>query len=262
MDYNCMHHLTMEIYSGNKTMDRKSILVVDDDADVREVIKGALERQYDLLEASRYSEAVKLIRYPIDLAIIDYLLPDRDGFEVLKTLREADPSLPAIIMTGHSDESLVIKAVRREVADYIKKPIDLAYLRSRLMEIFRSENEDNKPERLEKREGNILDGIAAHIEEKYMKDLKLENISRMACMSRFRFCRLFKKRFGQTFVSYLNSVRLKNAVRLLRDTDFRITEIFYLVGYSNNVHFNRVFKTVYKMSPRDYRRKVFSLHTQ
>ena len=250
------------IFSGYKIMDKRSILVVDDDEHVREIIKGALERQYDLLEASRYSEAIKLIRYPIDLAIIDYILPDRDGFEVLTTLREADPSLPAIIMTGHSDENLVIRAVRKEVADYMKKPIDLAYLRRRLMEIFMNEDEDNKHEKLERREEHILDGIAVHIGEKYMKDLKLDNIARLACMSRFRFCRLFKERFGQTFVSYLNSIRLRNAVRLLRDTDLSITEIFYLVGFTNNVHFNRVFKTAYKMSPRDYRRKLSGLHSQ
>lgn len=236
-------------------MDKKSILLVEDDPIVRDIIKSALGKEYNILEASSYSETIKLIRYPIDVAIIDYILPDKDGFEVLKALREVEPSLPAIIMTGYSDENLVIKAIRKEVADFIKKPLDLSYLRRRLSELFGNEVSSNKlPDTIETREELILDSIAAYIQEKYMKEISLERIARMACMSKFRFCRIFKQKFGRSFISYLNTVRIKNAVRLLKNPNFSITEVAYLVGYRNANHFNRVFKAVHKISPREYRK--------
>jgi transcriptional regulator GlxA family with amidase domain len=89
-----------------------------------------------------------------------------------------------------------------------------------------------------------------------MGELTLDKLARLACMNRFSFCRAFKERFSQSFISYVNSIRLKNAGELLKDSRTSITEIAFSVGYRNSGHFNRVFKAIYKMSPREYRRKM------
>ncbi len=89
-----------------------------------------------------------------------------------------------------------------------------------------------------------------------MKNLTLEKLARMACMSRFSFCRAFKERFGRTFISYLNGVRLRNAVRLLKNSPYNITEIAHFVGFRTMVHFDRVFRAAYMMPPREYRKKI------
>ncbi|MEW6418907.1 MAG: response regulator transcription factor [Nitrospirota bacterium] len=236
-------------------MEKKTILLVDDDPVVRDVIKGALEREYDVLEASGYQEVIKQLTKPVDLALIDYILPDRDGFEVLKALREIKPALPAIIMTGYSSEKVAIKALRSAVADYIKKPISLKYLRRRLSEIVGGKWTNESNEHLETREEFILDGIAAYIRENYMKDLTLDNLAKMACMSRFKLSRSFKDRFGKTFTSYLNSIRVKNALELLKNPNINIAEAAHLVGYKSGRYLNRIVKAVYKMSPTEYRKK-------
>jgi DNA-binding response OmpR family regulator len=123
---------------------------VDDDALVRDVIKGALERQYNILEASRYSEARVLVREAFDLALVDYILPDRDGFGVVKIVRERKPSLPVIIMTAYSSEDLVIRALRAGITDYVKKPLVLKYL---LKKILLSLPERKKRSPVKKRQG-------------------------------------------------------------------------------------------------------------
>ena len=237
-------------------MNKKTILLVEDDTVVREVIKDALKREYNVLEASGYSEAIKLFSYPIDLALIDYILPDGDGFEVLKAIREVKPELPAIIMTAYSNENVVLMAIRTEVADYIKKPLKLAYLRKRLSEILGDMEANKNLEGLESREEFVLDGVAAYLEEKYMKELTLDKVAGMACMSRFRFCRRFKERFGQSFVSYLNSIRVKNAAELLKKPNLTITEIAQFVGYKSITHFERMFRTIHGISPGEYRKKA------
>ncbi len=235
-------------------MNKKTILLVEDDTVVREVIKDALKREYNILEASGYSEAIKLFSYPIDLALIDYILTDSDGFEVLKAIREVKPALPAIIMTAYSNENVVLRAIRTEVADYIKKPLKLAYLRKRLSEILGDKEVNKNLEGLESREEFILDGVAAYLEEKYMKELTLDKVAGMACMNRFKFCRTFKERFGRSFISYLNSIRVKNAAELLKKPNLTVTEIAQFVGYKSITHFDRMFRAVCSVSPREFRK--------
>ena len=236
-------------------MFRKSLLLVDDDAVIRDVIKSALNNDYHVFEASTYLDAMKFPFQSVDLAIVDYILPDRDGFEVLQSLRNRNPALPVIIMTGYGDEDVIIRALRKNVTDYIKKPVNLQYLRERVSDILGDEK-GREDDALPSYKRSHLDIIAKHIQENYMGELTLDKLARLACMNRFSFCRAFKERFSQSFISYVNSIRLKNAGELLKDSRTSITEIAFSVGYRNSGHFNRVFKAVYKMSPREYRRKM------
>lgn len=234
---------------------KKSILVVDDDSLVRDVIKCVLTNDYAVCEASTYSEAVRIPSQSVDLAIIDYLLPDRDGLEVLNSIRKSNPALPAIIMTGYGNEDIVIQALRENVTDYMKKPLNLMYLRRRVSDVLKGEQE-NKCIVLSPDKGSQLDSIAEHIRQNYMHELNLDNLARLACMSRYNFCRAFKKRFGKCCIAYVNNIRIKIAAELLQNSHACITEIAFSVGYRNSGHFNRVFKKNYQQSPREYRRKM------
>jgi YesN/AraC family two-component response regulator len=238
---------------------KNSLLVVDDDALIRDVLKGAFNSHYLVLEASSCSDVMNFPSQSIDLAIIDYFLPDRDGFEVLQSLRGKNPTIPAIIMTGYGNEDLIIQALRNNVTDYMKKPLDLMYLRQRVADILRNvkKREDNI---LPPGKGSQLDSITKHIQDNYMTELTLDKLARLACMSRFSFSRAFSERFDQCLTSYVNSVRLKNAGELLLNSHDSITDIAFSVGYRNLGHFNRVFKTTYKMSPRDYRKRKVHNH--
>lgn len=210
-------------------MERKTILLVDDDPAVRDVIRFALEKKnFIVLEASNYSEAIEQMRNPIDLAIIDYILPDRDGFEVFKEIRKVRPTLPAIIMTAYSTESVVLNALRKGVTEYIKKPLSLSYLMSKVSEMLGEEKGTVGSEDVKSRDEFIIDGIAAYMEERYRENLTLEKLTAMAGMNKDKFYKVFKERFGQTFVFYLNNIRVRNATELLRNSDLNITEIAFL----------------------------------
>jgi DNA-binding NtrC family response regulator len=82
--------------------------------------------------------------------------------------------MPAIIMTGYNNEDMAISAIRKEVAAYIKKPVNLAYLRKRLQEIFSDSGNSGNPEISGTKEF-IFDAIANHIEEKYMTERVYKN---------------------------------------------------------------------------------------
>ncbi len=236
-------------------MAKKCVLLVDDDALMRDVIKIALGReQYDVLEASDYSEAVGQLNKPVDLALIDYVLPERDGLDVLKAIRQAKPELPVILMTAYGNEDLVMKAAKSGAADYIKKPFTPANLTRKLSEILGTTSANGHCESVKTREEFIIDGMRLYIDEHCMEDLTLEKLAEMAGMNRFKFSRCFKERCGQCFTSYLNSTRVKRAAELLKNPYLTITEIAYFVGYNSVVHFERVFKELKGISPREYRK--------
>jgi DNA-binding response OmpR family regulator len=189
-------------------MRNKSLLVVDDDALIRDVLKGAFNGPYCIVEASTYSDVMKLPSQSVDLAIIDYLLPDRDGFEVMTSLRVGNPGLPVIIMTGYGNDDVIIRALRKHVDDYMKKPLDLRYLRQRVSEIL-GDVQGREDHALPAHRNNNLVSIAKHIQDNYMEELSLDKLARMACMSRFSFCRAFRERFDQCCISYVNSIRMQ-----------------------------------------------------
>jgi YesN/AraC family two-component response regulator len=236
-------------------VEKKSILLVEDDDVVRDMIKEGLERRYHVLEAATCSKAIEQSKKPFDLALIDYNLPDSDGFEVLKAIRESKPRLPIIFMTAYSTDTLAIKAFRSGVTDYIRKPLSFSYLWAKLSEILEGEETKEFSESVESREVFIMDSVAAFIEENYKEDLTREELAQKAHMEKYRFSRAFNARFGKNVKSYLNTVRVIRAAEILsKNADLSIANIAVSVGYGGIQHFEKMFKQVYGMSPNEYRR--------
>lgn len=235
---------------------KNTILLVDDDPVVRDIIKVALEGRYEVLTASNYSEAITYLGDRIDLALIDYVLPDGDGLDLLKAIRAVRPELSVIIMTGYSTEAVIIKALRAGATDYIKKPVSIKYLSEKISGIFECKGVNGQPENVGSREEFIIDGIADYIAERYRDDLTLDQLAEKACMNKYKFCKVFKRRIGQSLTSYLNYVRVNNSAELIQNPDLSITEIAFYIGYKSIVHFERMFKSQYGMSPREFRKNL------
>ncbi len=108
------------------------ILVVDDDPALHKLIEGALTSDGHTLIHS--TDAVKglemLAREPVDLALIDYVMPEMDGFEFLDKLRRNHPQLKAIMITAYGTPAAVLAALRKQVCDFLVKPFSLVELRS------------------------------------------------------------------------------------------------------------------------------------
>ncbi|NSW91845.1 MAG: AraC family transcriptional regulator [Firmicutes bacterium] len=95
--------------------------------------------------------------------------------------------------------------------------------------------------------------IFEYIDFNYKEDISTQEISEMANMSIYHFCRTFKNITGRTFIEYINQVRLDKAAALLKDTDMNITDIAMSVGYNDANYFSRLFKRYYKVSPKEFR---------
>jgi DNA-binding response OmpR family regulator len=103
-------------------MSKQSILVVDDEQHVRELLKRILEEEYDVILAENGKEALEKFKCTKpDLIISDIRMPEIDGLQLLKGIRE-ESNIPVIILTGVNDPDTVIKAFSLETDDYVRKP--------------------------------------------------------------------------------------------------------------------------------------------
>ena len=235
----------------------KSILIVEDDYAVKGLISDVLGSKYLVLEAVTCLEAKKcLADNHIDCAIIDYVLPDGKGFEILDTIKQIKPKPHIMMMSAYGSEDLIIKAFRLGVTDYLRKPVSLKYLMSKLSEILEGKKTEEYLESEKNSNMHAMDYARVFIENNYMEDLTRDQLAEKMHMAIQQLSRAFNNHFGMSVKSYINSVRLKKAIELLdREPGASIACIAGAVGYGNLTHFERVFKKTYGISPGEYRRR-------
>lgn len=95
-----------------------------------------------------------------------------------------------------------------------------------------------------------------YIHQNYQKDLNMAQVSNYICMNYSLFSLTFKEYTGVNFVNYLKNIRIKEAKRLLTETDWKIADISHKVGYENDKHFMKIFKNICGVSPSDYRKNL------
>lgn len=107
-----------------------TILVVDDDADIRELCVLALKK-YRILQAGTCEEALQLYeKEPVDLILSDIMMPGDSGLELLKQVKALDPHATVVLMTAFVDKEIILNALKEDADDFINKPLNLLQLRA------------------------------------------------------------------------------------------------------------------------------------
>jgi two-component system, NtrC family, response regulator AtoC len=119
-------------------MDRPRVLVVDDDADVGELMRDALGRWgYDVALASNGREAVELISHQIfDAALVDIWMPEMDGLQVLDEIKRHDPAIEVVMMTGDPMVETAVQALKSGAYDYLIKPLNLDEMQHLMQQVL------------------------------------------------------------------------------------------------------------------------------
>jgi two-component system nitrogen regulation response regulator NtrX len=112
---------------GYKTVKKPTILLVDDEEAIIKSLSGSLEDEgYSLLTAQDGAAAMEIVKtQPVDMVFLDIWLPSMDGLETLKAMKEYDPSLEIIMMTGHGTVNTAVQAVKLGALDFLEKPFSL-----------------------------------------------------------------------------------------------------------------------------------------
>lgn len=105
----------------------------------------------------------------------------------------------------------------------------------------------------EEQTSGIIRKAKAYIEENYMRDISLDEVSRIVDISPYYFSKLFKEKTGQNFIEYLTNIRIEKAKKLLLQSDMNIKNICVDIGYSDPNYFSRIFKKMVGVTPTEYR---------
>ncbi|MGE5726448.1 MAG: response regulator, partial [Acidobacteriota bacterium] len=109
---------------------KHKVLVVDDEPGVRSLLRSFLEaKAYEVAEAESSRAALELVpRFRPDVALVDYALPDATALDLLRRLKDLQPGIPVVILTGHATIELAVRAIKQGAQNFIAKPVHLASL--------------------------------------------------------------------------------------------------------------------------------------
>ncbi len=244
------HWLIAETRAATRT-----ILVVDDDLQTLEMhgrIVQAHSPTNRVLKARNGREALAILSgEPVDLVLLDLMMPEMDGFEVLEAMRERDAarSIPVIVVTGQTLTEADMARLNRGVAKVLSKGLfgleeTLAHLDAALA---RKRELSGETQLLVRR-------AMAYLHEHYVGPISREDLAQYVGLSDDYLTSCFHKELGLTPVAYLNRYRVQQAKQLLTYTHKSITEIALDVGFSGSSYFSRIFRRETGMSPEAYRR--------
>lgn len=245
-----------------------TILVVDDKADMVELIGRILKADYHLLTASDGMQGLKLALDALpDLIISDVMMPNMSGTEMTSKLKRNPQSahIPIILLTAKASEDFMLDGLRHGADDYMSKPFTAKMLQVRVKNILTNRlllkdfytAEKQSKERLKKAatETPPFEKKAREIVRQHMSDPNFDvpTFATLMGMSRTKFFTEVKQSMNLTPNDLIVSMRLQRAAELLlEDRNMTIAEVAYSVGFTTPRYFSKVFKSYFGMLPSDY----------
>ena len=247
--------------------DKKRILLVDDNSEIVAFLADALSEHYSCLKAYDGESALELLqKEAADLVIVDYMMPGMSGLDFVKKLRREVKfsDLPVIMLTAKDDEQTELESIRAGIDAFFPKPFSLHKLQLRIAQIFtRSENRRRRegleditsrsPEvdRTKSPDECLLEKLTSIIEENMENEqFGVGMLSTLAGIESKTLYRKVKQLTGETPVNYIRKLRLRKASTLLAQGSFTVSEVMYMVGYSNSSYFSKCFAEEYGITPR------------
>ena len=259
----------LRITDNDLNGDKNIILIVEDNADVREYIKDSLGNEFQIEEAQNGEQGVRKAEQIIpDLIISDVMMPKLDGNELTKRLKndEKTSHIPIILLTAKSEQASKLEGLERGADAFLTKPFDTKELRVRINNLIT--NRRNLQEKFSKieyvPEKRIQEKKLTNLEEQFIckvmevienhiseEDFTIEQFGNEVGMSRVQLHRKLKALSGKSPSNYLRSVRLARARQMIEEQKGTISEIAYSVGFSSPQYFTRSFKEEFGYPPSD-----------
>lgn len=246
------------------------LLLVDDEKQITEGLKCLLNweefRITEIKTANSYEEALEIgAVYKPDIAILDVRLLNKYGFDLHKQLKEQQPEMCSIMISGYDEFEYVRKAMRQGVVDYLLKPIDRRELRKTLerliVERLHGELQQMKDSNMYdevlqtdlQNLSRLVQKIIRVVHEDYGKSLNLTMLAETMEVSSGYLGKIFLRETNMKFSQYLMQYRMSVAKELIKNTDEKISYIAQKVGYSNMNYFYTHFQSCYEKSPKEFR---------
>jgi DNA-binding response OmpR family regulator len=256
--------------------DLPTVLVVEDNKDLCNLLKLQLEDKYKVYIAGNGVEGLKKVNlYHPDIVVTDQMMPEMTGTEMLQEMRNdfQISHIPVIILTAKNDDEDKIKAISMGANAYITKPFNKEYLIARIEQllsdrkVFRDKiwnqekteptsEQDTYENYLVKKDIQFLEKIHQVIEENLdNSDFNIDSIADNLGISRSAFFKKLKSLTGLAPVDTIKEVRLTKSIELLQNTDMTVSEIAFAVGFKESGYYGKCFRKKYGQTPTEYMSK-------
>lgn len=246
---------------------KRTIVIVEDNEDLRFYLKDNLRGQYHIEEATNGKEGwEKIKRLNPDLVVSDIMMPLMDGVELVRKIKTETLTahIPVILLTAMGSEEKQLEGLKAGVNDYITKPFTFEILASRINNLLAQQRLLQK--RFQKQiEVNPGEVTITPVDEKFLKqaleiiekqidnaEFSVDEFSKEMYMSRVTLYRKIHSLTGKSPLDFMRSIRLKRAVQLLDKSGLSISEVAYQVGFNDPKIFRKLFKEEFKTTPSEY----------
>jgi DNA-binding response OmpR family regulator len=240
---------------------------VEDNAEVRRYIKGALEPLYTVKEAVNGREGIDRAREIIpDLIISDIMMPEVDGCELCKTLKTdiKTSHVPIILLTAKASEENIIEGLETGADDYITKPFNTTILCTRiknLIDLRRHIQEKIQRQmmmqpaeiQVSSMDQTFIKEVQTAIEKNLSEpEFNVDQLGKTLYMSRATLYRKIQALTGESPRDFIRSYRLKRGAQLLKAHFGNVTEVAFEVGFSSTAYFTKCFKEKFHQLPHAF----------
>lgn len=256
----------------HKDSDQKlpTVLVVEDNLEMQNLLKGLLEEEFTVYLASDGEQGVEMaVQMQPELIISDVMMPNKDGFELLKAIKSNIHSshIPVMLLTARADNKSRIKGFDQDADEYISKPFDPETLLVRARNLLRQRKQlqqlfiQTPMLRAQATQCSTLDQdfitrAQEIVEQRYNDgDFTVEQFCKELALNRNSVHSKLKALTGQSASQFILTFRLTKAAEQLVSTRDTIYQIAMETGFNNRQIFNKWFLQQFGMTPGEYRKK-------
>lgn len=252
------------------------VLIIDDNKEIVAFLAETLSQHYECHKAYNGREGLDVIdKCTPDLIIVDQMMPEMDGFTFSRAIRKnfKTSTIPIIMLTAKEDMATEMESIKAGVDIFMPKPFDIKKLQLRIAQLLRKRSSIEKAVRIETTskpdfkecrdlqspDEVFMEKVTKAIEENMGKeDFNVSALAGIVSVDNKQLYRKLKQLTGSTPVNYIRKLRMRKASILLEEDRFTVSEVMFLVGYSNPSYFSKCFAEEFGMSPKDYRKRTES----
>ncbi|MFA0964704.1 two-component regulator propeller domain-containing protein [Roseivirga sp. BDSF3-8] len=252
-----------------KAVNRGKILVAEDNREIRSFIKEYLEGEFDVMEAPDGVKALELVKnQKPDLVVTDILMPKMNGFELVNAIKndESLNHIPTIMLTAKASADSMEEGYELGADYYITKPFNPTHLRLQINNILKARKSYKErvksgkhinlaPRQIQvAREEEELIARVMKVIEQHISDpnFTVNELCKAVGMSRMKLYRKLKANISMSANELIRHVRLQRAAQLIKEKQHSISEITYIVGFTDLQYFRNSFKKHFGVNPSDY----------
>jgi len=249
---------------------KNSILIIEDNNDLRNYLTNKLSAVYDIMEAADANVALQTtFDYVPDLIICDVVIPGKNGLEITKILKTdvRTAHIPIILLTARGDETQKIEGLKTGADAYVTKPFNFNYLKETVNTLLNNRQKSKehysgevmrevKSTVSKKTDRKFITDFCAIVESNIANDaFGVDEICIEMSISRVQLYRKVKALMNCNVNDYISSTRLQKAKYYLQHEELSISEIAFKTGFSSATYFSTAFKSKFGLTPSDFKDK-------